>query len=596
LPTANTTATSTYNEGDELTQTVTQSSSPYATQVEADGAQPFWRLGETSGASFASSIGTFNGTWTASPTLGVTGALSGDSNKAVTLTAASHQFGTVANAAGLSKTNNFTIELWIKRSVNATSQPVLGKPLTTTTKSENYAIWLDTANKVRFEVGNGTTSKTVTTATAVDTNWHHVAATFASGALKIYLDGSLSASATATFTTAGTNTGTFDLGHFNTSYFGGSLDEIAIYGTALSATQISDHRSKGVTAPPGNQTVSYGYDHNGNQTAAGGRTFGYDASDRLTATTNAGVTDSYVYDGDDNRLTDTVGSAVTKYLWDSNGQLPELAIERDGSNALIRRYIYGAGIGPVSMTTLAGDFYYHHDTQRNISNLTNASGVTQWTYGYEPFGTATATPIGSPPANPIQYNAQYLDTTGLYNLRAREYDPTSGRFNQLDPDPAGPSDPYEASYAYAGDNPINNYDPDGNFSCQGSCIKGPTILADPIRDRGPSLLITTITSRGPSILADPVPVRGPTIRITTIGSRGTTILADPIADRGSSLRNNRSIDIPIGDWNVRIGIHGPHHRFPVIGRATHIQVNVFKPGVRGSGRRPIRIPIPGRRR
>ena len=478
LPTANTTATSTYNEGDELIQTVTQSSSPYATQVEADGAQPFWRLGETSGASFASSIGTFNGTWTASPTLGVTGALNGDSNKAVTLTAASHQFGTAANAAGLNKTNNFTIELWIKRSVNATSQPVLGKPLTTTTKSENYAIWLDTANKVRFEVGNGTTSKTVTTATAVDTNWHHVAATFASGALKIYLDGSLSASATATFTTAGTNTGTFDIGHFNTSYFGGSLDEIAIYGTALSATQISDHRSKGVTAPPGNQTVAYAYDHNGNQTGAGGRTFSYDVSDRLTATTNGGVTDSYVYDGDDNRLSDTVGSTVTRYLWDSNGALSELALERDGSNNLVRRYVYGAGIGPLSMATSAGDFYYHNDTQRNVANVTNATGATQWTYSYEPFGLATATATGSPPANPIQFNGQYLDSTGLYNLRARMYDAATGRFDALDPAPAGPSSPYESSYVYASDDPVNGYDVAGTWPSFGRIVHA--VVSNPI--------------------------------------------------------------------------------------------------------------------
>lgn len=333
---------------------------------------------------------------------------------------------------------------------------MLGKPLTATTKSENYAIWLNSGNRVRFEVGNGTTSKLVGCDNVVfDTNWHHVVATFASGTLKIYVDGTLCATATATFTTAATNTNTLDIGHAGTgSYFGGSLDEAAIYSSVLTATQIADHYSKGHNPPPTTQTTNYGYDHNANQTSAGTRTFTYDATDQLASTTSGTTTDTYAYDGDGNRLTDTIGSTTTKYLWDSNNPLPELALERDGSNNLLRRYTYGNGIGPVSMTTPAGSFYYHHDTLRNIANLTNASGTNQWTYSYEPYGIATAIPNGSPPANPIQYNAQYQDTTGLYNFRAREYDPSTGRFNGLDPTPAGPTIPYEASYDYAGQDPI----------------------------------------------------------------------------------------------------------------------------------------------
>jgi RHS repeat-associated protein len=462
---ASTSATSSYNEGDQLTQVVTSSSNPYPAQVDADGAQPYWRLGETTGSSFASSIGSYTGSWTGSPTLGVTGALNSDTNKAVTLNGSS-QYGTVTSASQLGKTNNFSIELWIKRSKNAASQAVLGKPLTTTTKSENYAIWLDTSNKVRFEVGNGTNSQTVTSAAAVDTNWHHIVATFASGSLKLYLDGSLSASATASFSTTATNSSTLDVGRAGSSnYYGGSLDEIAIYGSVLTATQIADHHTKGTSTPPGPQTVTYSYDHNGNETAAGTRTFSYDAANRLASTTKSGTTDNYVYDGNGNRLSDTAGSSTTKYLWDSNNSMPELALERDGNNNLLRRYSYGNGIGPISMTTPAGSFYYHYDTLRNVANLTDASGVTEWSYSYEPYGTATAVPNGSPPANPMQYNGQYLDATGLYNLRAREYDPTTGRFNGLDPTPPGPTSPYEASYDYAGQDPINNYDLDGKKVC-----------------------------------------------------------------------------------------------------------------------------------
>jgi RHS repeat-associated protein len=467
--TAASTNTSTYNEADQLLQTVAQAANPYATQVEADGAGPYWRLGET-GTSFASALGTYPGTWSFT-NAGTTGALNGDSNKAAQLTSTT-QTGSVANASGLNKSNNFTIELWIKRSRSGVTQAVLGKPLTTTTKSENYAIWIDSSNNVRFEVGNGTTSKTVTS-TSIDTNWHYIAATFASGALKLYVDNRTPVTATATFTTAGTNSSALNVGLSGTSDFNGSLDEIAIYGTALTSTQISDHYSKGSTVPPANQTTNYSYDHNGNQTAAGTRSFNYDADNRLTSTTNGSTTDTYTYDGDDNRLTDVVGTSTTNSLWDSNAPLPELALERDGSNNLLRRYAYGVGISPVSITTPAGSFYYHYDSLRNIANLTDATGVTKWTYSYEPYGnTITAQSTTGAPSNPNLYNGQYLDTTGLYSLRARQYDPNSSRFLETDPKPGGANQPYEGTYDYAGENPVENYDPAGTTTCwYGPCPK-----------------------------------------------------------------------------------------------------------------------------
>jgi Concanavalin A-like lectin/glucanases superfamily len=143
---------------------------------------------------------------------------------------------------------HFSVELWLKRTKNASLQAVAGKPLTTTTKSENYAIWIDTSNDARFDVGAGSKSATVTCTThPLDTGWHHIVGTFASGTLKIYYDGSLCNTATATFTTAGTNSNTFDLGRAGTSnYFGGSLDELGVYSTALTATQVTDHYNKGI--------------------------------------------------------------------------------------------------------------------------------------------------------------------------------------------------------------------------------------------------------------------------------------------------------------------------------------------------------------
>lgn len=457
------TASTTYSNNalDELTQTTTN---PYAGQAKTDGAQPYWRFGEPpSSGSFASIVGSYPGTWTGSPTLGANGALNGDTNTAATLNGSS-QYGTVSNASGLNKTNNFTVEVWLKRSSNAVSQAVVGKPLTTTTKSENYAIWIDATNKVRFEVGSGTKSATVTSSAAIDTNWHYVAATFASGTLKLYIDNQAAVTATASFTTAGTNTNTLDIGRAGTSnYYGGSLDELALYGTALSSTQITDHYNKGHNAPT---PVAYGYDTNGNETSAGSTTLTYDLANRLKTLASGGTTTTYSYDGDGNRLQASTGSLAsqkTNYLWDANalGGVPQLALERDGNNTLLRSYIYGARrIG----TTSGGiNYYYHYDPLGSVTNLTSATGTTEWTDSYEPYGNVYAETKNDPnaPTNLFKFAGEYADPTGLYDLRARQYDPSNGRFTQVDPVEAERNVPLISSYTYVSDRPTSLVDPTG---------------------------------------------------------------------------------------------------------------------------------------
>jgi RHS repeat-associated protein len=59
-----------------------------------------------------------------------------------------------------------------------------------------------------------------------------------------------------------------------------------------------------------------------------------------------------------------------------------------------------------------------------------------------------------PTANPFLHNGEQADPTGLYYLRDRCYDPSTGRF--LGVDPAGGS-----PYRYADNNPVSNSDPSG---------------------------------------------------------------------------------------------------------------------------------------
>ena len=128
---------------------------------------------------------------------------------------------------------------------------------------------------------------------------------------------------------------------------------------------------------------------------------------------------------------------------------------------LTRRY--RQGLATVSVDTGGSPSYFEYDGLGSVVNLTSSSGVTQWTYAYLPYGgvrTETKNQ-NQAPANVLRFSGGVLDPTGLYQLRARSYDPGTGRFISTDPAAAGPTDPYVSAYAYANGNPIRWVDPSG---------------------------------------------------------------------------------------------------------------------------------------
>ena len=84
------------------------------------------------------------------------------------------------------------------------------------------------------------------------------------------------------------------------------------------------------------------------------------------------------------------------------------------------------------------------------------------TYRYAPFGGLLA---GGVSDNSLKFTAQWQDAaTGLYYLRARYYDPTTGRFLTRDPFPGLAALPQTRHpYVYVGNNPVNLTDPAGEI-------------------------------------------------------------------------------------------------------------------------------------
>lgn len=250
---------------------------------------------------------------------------------------------------------------------------------------------------------------------------------------------------------------------------GNRLTEARDTGTTTYTYDAADQLT-GTTGPGG--SVAYTYDLDGRQLSAGSRTFTWAQPDRLASTTQGSTTTTYSYDGDGLRTLASTGNQANKkmqYDWDPNQALPQLVAERDGNASLVRRY--RQGLDTVMLDTGGNPSYFHHDGLGSVVNLTGPTGTTQWTYSYLPYGgvrTETKNQ-GSAPANVLRFAGEVLDPTGLYQIRARSYEPTTGRFISVDPAAAGPTDPYVSAYAYANANPIRYTDPSGRCPI---CIAG----------------------------------------------------------------------------------------------------------------------------
>jgi RHS repeat-associated protein len=211
--------------------------------------------------------------------------------------------------------------------------------------------------------------------------------------------------------------------------------------------------------------TTYTYDGNGNQATAGSRNYTYDLANRLTSTSLSGTTTTYSYDGNGRRLSTSGGGTDLRYTWDPFAQssIPELILERDSSGNLIRRYLNGPN-GALNYTTSSATYWYHHDPLATVTDVTDATGAAQWKYEYEPHGGARSTTnvSGTAPANQLRFNHQYLDhDVGLYHLRARQYDPTLGRFAALDPLETPFAEAHSAAYVYVNGRPTLYVDPLG---------------------------------------------------------------------------------------------------------------------------------------
>ncbi len=101
-----------------------------------------------------------------------------------------------------------------------------------------------------------------------------------------------------------------------------------------------------------------------------------------------------------------------------------------------------------------------------VATVSTTGNTVSGTRTMDAFGVERSSATGSLADSAVGFAGQYLDTaTGLYDMRARDYDPASGRFTATDPVAVPTGMPYVAGYSYSYNNPLMYSDASGLTAC-----------------------------------------------------------------------------------------------------------------------------------
>jgi len=182
----------------------------------------------------------------------------------------------------------------------------------------------------------------------------------------------------------------------------------------------------------------------------------YNGFDQLIKTYKDGVEVDYIYKPDGLRLSKTVDGVKATHVWDggytqtpNNGGMvsANIVMELDGNGNVIDKYVYGIGL-----VKSDNNGYYTFDAHGDVVQTTNSSGTVVKNYSFDSFGNDIGTTqsggSGSTDGNPFRFAGEYFDVeSGTYYLRARYYQPATGRFLTEDTH-------WSPSNMIYGDNPV----------------------------------------------------------------------------------------------------------------------------------------------
>ena len=196
-------------------------------------------------------------------------------------------------------------------------------------------------------------------------------------------------------------------------------------------------------------------------------TYEYDFRNRLTRVveSTSGLvevsTTDFVYDIFDRKILRTVDGVSQASVYSGS----RVWADFDGSGQIKTRYILGDESVDHMIarhTTSNGTEWYLQDRLFSIRGISDENGQLVYSVDFDSFGNVE---VESLPENGDRFKftgREWEASIGLYDYRARHYDPESGRFTTEDSWGLGAGD--ENFYRYVGNSPTNFIDPSGHIA------------------------------------------------------------------------------------------------------------------------------------
>lgn len=250
-----------------------------------------------------------------------------------------------------------------------------------------------------------------------------------------------------------------------------SSDSFTLDSAGFHKSEISNHPSLPMALQNMvNQSVTYGaypnniiqtqgataFSHNtaGGISTKGTDSFTYNIYDQIL-TAKGSLNATYTYDGAGHRRQRISGGTTTRYVQNILG-MSQVLIEANGTNVVQYYYVYGPSGLLYRLSSDNTYSYYHYDYRGSTIAMTDDTQHITHSYSYDPFGKLIAANEAN--YNPFRYVGQQgvmYESPNLTYMRARYYDPSTGRFLSEDPIWA------LNLYPYADGNPVMGIDPKG---------------------------------------------------------------------------------------------------------------------------------------
>lgn len=226
----------------------------YGKAVHEDDPDLYWRLGEASGTTAADSgVRNITGAYRNGVVLGQASGVVGTTNTSARFDGVND---TMASNVQFVSPSAFTQELWFS-TTSTTGGKLIGFGSAASGLSTNYDrhVFLDATGRLTFGVHPGG-PVAITSPTAYnDGAWHHLVASQSAAGMRLYVDGVLVGSNAEA--RAQTYNGYWRVGGDSSwnglpAYLAARIDEVAVYGRALTGDEVREHFTLGSGTAPAN--------------------------------------------------------------------------------------------------------------------------------------------------------------------------------------------------------------------------------------------------------------------------------------------------------------------------------------------------------